>query len=94
LVSVREKSLGGAIRLGVAREYLDWLPRPEEVFASERGGYLWTTVHLSGTIEQPQSARELFRRFISAGDNFRCRSSIERSRVRLALRWFRELGGF
>jgi hypothetical protein len=54
LVSVREKSLGGAIRLGVARQYLEWLPRPEEVFASERGGYLWTTVHLSGTIAQPQ----------------------------------------
>jgi hypothetical protein len=54
LVSMREKSLGGAIRLGVTREYLEWLPHPEEIFASERGGYLWTTVHLSGTIAQPQ----------------------------------------
>ena len=32
LVSVREKSLGGAIQLGVAREYLEWLP--------QRGGNL------------------------------------------------------
>jgi hypothetical protein len=54
LVSAREKSLGGAIRLGVTREYLEWLPHPEEIFARERGGYLWTTVHLSGTIAQPQ----------------------------------------
>jgi hypothetical protein len=54
LVSERKKSLGGALQLGVAREYLEWLPRAEEVFPTERGGYLWTTVHLSGTIEQPQ----------------------------------------
>jgi hypothetical protein len=54
LVSMREKSLGGAIQLGVAREYLEWLPHHEEVFARERDGYLWTTVHLSGTVEQPQ----------------------------------------
>lgn len=54
LVSVREKSLGGAIRLGLAREYLEWLPRAEEVFVKESGGYLWTTVHLSGTVEQPE----------------------------------------
>ena len=32
LVSVRGKALGGAIQLGVAREYLEWLPRAEEVF--------------------------------------------------------------
>jgi hypothetical protein len=64
LVSVREKSLGGAIRLGVTREYLEWLPRAEEVFANERGGYLWTTVHLSGTTEQPQ--QDLSPRIIDA----------------------------
>ncbi len=54
LVSVRNKSLGGAIQLGVAREYLEWLPQAEEVFTKQRGGYLWTTVGLSGTIEEPQ----------------------------------------
>lgn len=54
LVSVRNKSLGGTIQLGVAREYLEWLPQAEEVFARQRGGYLWTTVRLSGTIEEPQ----------------------------------------
>jgi hypothetical protein len=53
-LSIREKSLGGAIQLGLAREYLEWLPRPEEVFPREKAGYLWTTVHLSGTIDQPE----------------------------------------
>ncbi len=52
-LSVREKSLSGAIRLGVARPYLDWLPKPEEIFSQEKAGYLWTTVHLSGTIDEP-----------------------------------------
>ncbi|MFL6521144.1 MAG: hypothetical protein ACJ8NS_13055 [Chthoniobacterales bacterium] len=52
-LTIREKSLGGAIQLGLAREYLEWLPRPEEVFTRERAGYLWTTVHLSGTTDQP-----------------------------------------
>jgi hypothetical protein len=53
-VSIREKSLGGAIQLGLAREYLDWLPNAREVFPSEKAGYLWTTVHLSGTIDKPE----------------------------------------
>lgn len=63
-VSIREQSLGGAIRLGLAREYLEWLPHPEEVFATEKGGYLWTTVHLSGTIDQP--GQDLSPRIIEA----------------------------
>jgi hypothetical protein len=53
-ISINRGSLGGAIALGVTREYLDWLPKPEEIFTRERSGYLWTTVHLSGTIEEPK----------------------------------------
>jgi hypothetical protein len=64
LVSVRDKSLGGAIQLGLAREYLEWLPRAEEVFPQERAGYLWTTVHLSGTTEHP--GQDLSLRIIEA----------------------------
>jgi hypothetical protein len=30
------------------------LPNPEEVFTREEGGYLWTTVHLSGTLDHPE----------------------------------------
>jgi hypothetical protein len=53
-ILVHEKKLGGAIELGVARELLKWLPHPGEVFPREHNGYLWTTVHLSGTIEAPE----------------------------------------
>lgn len=53
-VTIRNKSLDGAIELGVARRLLDWLPKPEEVFPRERDGYLWTTVHLSGTVDKPE----------------------------------------
>jgi hypothetical protein len=63
-LSIREKSLGGAIQLGLAREYLEWLPHPEEVFPQEKGGYLWTTVHLSGTIDKPE--QDLSPRIIDA----------------------------
>lgn len=63
-ISIREKSLGGAIQLGVSREYLEWLPQPEEVFPKEEGGYLWTTVHLSGTVDKPE--QDLSPRIIEA----------------------------
>lgn len=52
-LSIRDKSLGGAIQLGLAPDYLIWLPNAGEVFPKERSGYLWTTVHLSGTIDNP-----------------------------------------
>jgi hypothetical protein len=53
-IAVRARSLTGSVQLGVAREYLEWLPHAEEVFTREAGGYLWTIVHLSGTIDEPQ----------------------------------------
>ena len=53
-ISIDHRSLGGSIQLGLARQYLDWLPNPEEVFNRQRSGYLWTTVHLSGTIDEPK----------------------------------------
>lgn len=53
-ISIDRRALSGAIQLGVARKHLDWLPNPEEIFSPDKGrGYLWTTVHLSGTIDQP-----------------------------------------
>ena len=53
-IQIEKKGLSGAIELGVARHLLDWLPKPEEVFPHEHDGYLWTTVHLSGTTDAPQ----------------------------------------
>jgi hypothetical protein len=63
-LSVREKSLSGAIQLGLASEYLEWLPNPAEVFPTDRASYRWTTVHLSGTIDQP--GQDLSPRIIDA----------------------------
>jgi hypothetical protein len=63
-LSIREKSLGGEIQLGLAREYLEWLPHAEEVFPEEKAEYLWTTVHLSGTIDKPE--QDLSPRIIDA----------------------------
>jgi len=53
-ISIERRTLRGAIQLGIARKHLDWLPNREEVFSRQRGGYLWTSVHLSGTIDQPK----------------------------------------
>jgi hypothetical protein len=61
---ISDRSLGGKIDLGLARDYLAWLPHPEEVFPRESGGYRWTTVHLGGTLEDPQ--QDLSPRIIEA----------------------------
>jgi hypothetical protein len=52
-ISIEDRRLRGTLRLGLTREYLDWLPNPEEVFNRREGDYLWTNVHLSGTIDDP-----------------------------------------
>src|SRR5260370_12828337 len=52
-ISIEQRRLRGTIRLGLTREYLDWLPNPKEVFSRKQDGYLWTNVHLSGTIDDP-----------------------------------------
>src|SRR4029434_1609231 len=52
-MSIEHRRLRGMIRLGLTREYLDWLPNPEEVFSRNQGGYLWTNVRLFGTIDDP-----------------------------------------
>jgi hypothetical protein len=53
-ISIKRRLLRGTIRLGLSREYLEWLPNPEEVFSRRSSGYLWTDVHLSGTIDEPE----------------------------------------
>lgn len=53
-ISLAPDSLGGALELGVAPEYLDWLPHAGEVFTQRRGDFIWTTMHLSGTLDAPQ----------------------------------------
>lgn len=53
-ITIDNKKLSGTIELGVARRLLGWLPHAEEVFSDEHDGYLWTSVHLSGTLEAPR----------------------------------------
>ncbi len=53
-MSIAQRRLSGAIRLGLTREYLDWLPNPEEVFGRKESDYLWTNVRLFGTIDDPK----------------------------------------
>ena len=53
-ISINRQVLRGTIKLGLTREYLDWLPNPEEVFSRRSSGYVWTDVHLSGTIDDPR----------------------------------------
>jgi hypothetical protein len=52
-ISIKGSLLRGTLNLGLTREYLDWLPNPEEVFSRQSSGYLWTNIHLSGTIDDP-----------------------------------------
>jgi len=52
-ISIKGARLRGSLNLGLTRGYLDWLPNPEEVFNRHSNGYLWTNVHLSGTIDDP-----------------------------------------
>lgn len=52
--SIDNRALAGAVRLGVAPEYLAWLPDARDVFTPGEGGYSWATIHLSGTIEHPE----------------------------------------
>ena len=52
-ISIEGRLLRGTLNLGLTHEYLDWFPNPEEVFNRRSSGYLWTNVHLSGTIDGP-----------------------------------------
>ncbi len=53
-VTLDEGRLRGTLQFGATPKYLEWLPRAERVFARERDGYLWTAVHLAGTLKDPE----------------------------------------
>jgi hypothetical protein len=61
---IDRRALKGTLQVGINRRHLDWLPNPQEIFSRQQGGYLWTTVHLSGTIDQPK--QDLSPRIIEA----------------------------
>ena len=53
-VVIDKQRLSGSAQFGVTRKHLEWLPRAEEIFTRERDGYLWTTVNLAGTVQEPR----------------------------------------
>jgi hypothetical protein len=52
--TINNKRLNGKLELGVTPEYLEWLPKAQRVFTRQRDGYVWTTVQLAGTMNDPQ----------------------------------------
>jgi hypothetical protein len=53
-VAVNSQSLSGSLQFGATRKYLEWLPQDQQIFTKERDGYLWTTVRLAGTLQEPR----------------------------------------
>ncbi len=51
----KDRALGGDLELGLTDAYLQWLPTARQaIFTRNDGGYHFTTVHLSGTVEKPE----------------------------------------
>lgn len=51
----RPRPIAGELEVGVAKGVLRWLPGAEgRVFNKERSGYLFTTMRLGGTLENPE----------------------------------------
>ena len=53
-VVIDNQRLSGSVQFGATRKYLEWLPRAEEIFARESDGYLWATVNLAGSLQDPK----------------------------------------
>jgi len=54
-VAVENGALSGDLEVGLASTYLDWLPKAREtIFRSRDDGLIWTKVHLSGSLRDPQ----------------------------------------
>ncbi len=65
LLTINKGQISGEVQLGVAPATLRLLPGAKSaVFTTERGGYLWTTVRLSGPAAHPQE--DLSRRLAAA----------------------------
>lgn len=63
--TIRGDSLDAKLELGVAPEIVDKIPGArEDVFGRAEGGYLWTPVHMTGTMSHPKD--DLKSRLIAA----------------------------
>jgi len=54
-VLAADGKIEGTVRLGVTPQTLQWMPGSRErVFTIAQNGYLWTDVHVSGTLQNMQ----------------------------------------
>jgi len=52
---INNSRINGTFELGIAHDYLKWLPVLEsQVFTRQHAGYSWTPVHVSGPLGSPQ----------------------------------------
>ena len=55
-LQVDGKALSGKLRLGIIPGSASWIPGAEQaIFVTTENGYLWTDIHLSGTVDAPQN---------------------------------------
>jgi hypothetical protein len=65
MVEVTGDQLQGLLEVGLKPEFLDWVPGSlEAVFTDERDGLHWTSVRLSGTVQEPRE--DLSKRLLNA----------------------------
>jgi len=65
-LAIEDGDLAGVLQLGVIPGTLKWIPSAEQkIFTDAREGHLWTTVRVSGTVDDPQ--HDLTPRLASAG---------------------------
>ena len=52
---IRGSNINGTFQVGVPHKLIMWLPMLEsQVFKASHGGYMWTTVHVSGPLKSPK----------------------------------------
>lgn len=62
---IERGQIAGNFQIGVTSASLQWLPGAQErVFTDRRGGYLWTTVRVSGPVDHPKE--DLSARLVAA----------------------------
>ena len=63
--AVVKGNIDGKFRIGVAANVVESIPGArEKVFVDERGGYLWTTMNLTGPMDHPRE--DLKQRLLAA----------------------------
>jgi hypothetical protein len=53
-VAIENQNLRGTLRFGATRKYLEWLPVNQQIFVQQENGYRWTSVKLTGTLQEPR----------------------------------------